>query len=99
MIVAKIHKAREKTMLSICDKNLLGKKFNEKGLEIDLTTDFYMGEEKTMEELRKIIKNIDMMNVTGKEAVDFAVKEKLIEENNIIIIEEVPHAQALFTSE
>ena len=47
-MIVKIHKMPDgRSVIAVCDSNLLGKKFEEKNLQLDLTADFYKGSEKT----------------------------------------------------
>jgi hypothetical protein len=46
-MIAKIHKTFDgRNVLAVCDSDLLGKKFEEKDLQIDLNSDFYKGKKK-----------------------------------------------------
>lgn len=81
--------------LAICDKNILGKKFEENDLQIDLSSSFFKGEEKNEEEIIKLIKNACMVNFAGKESVELAIKEGLVDKDKIITIKNIPTAQML----
>ena len=99
-MIAKIHKNQQgQTILALCDKELLGKKFTEKDLQLDLTGDFYNGEEKTEQEILNLIKDIYIINAVGKNCIDFLLKNKLIEKQHIITINSIPHAQCMIVRE
>ena len=83
-------------MLSLCDENLLGRKLVQGNLQLDLTGDFYKGEEKDAQSLADLMKNSDIINLVGEESVRKAVDEGIVSEGNVIRIEGVPHAQAAF---
>jgi len=93
MIYVKIHKSRDRTIIAICDKDLIGKKIKTKDLEIDVTERFYKGEELTEKEIIKLLKEAENINILGKESVDFAIKNKIIRKDSVILIKDVPHAQ------
>lgn len=91
MILVKLHE--EGNLLAICDANLVGKKFEEKELQLDINERFYGGEE--MEEdkiLQKIVK-AKSINIVGKESINFAERNNIITKDKIIIIDKIPHAQ------
>lgn len=93
MIYVKIHKGQEKIVVSVCDKDLVGKKFSEGKLCLNVKKDFYKGEIVDEEKLKEILKNAINLNIVGKESIEFALKEKVIDKNSIMKIKEVPHAQ------
>ncbi len=99
MILVKKHHFQEKTVLAIADKNLLGKKYSEKGLQLDLSSGFYKGNEKTEKEIEKMLEETDMLNIVGEESIDFCMKKKIINKNNIIRIKGIPHTQVLLLKE
>jgi hypothetical protein len=99
MIAAKKHFFQEKTVLALADKNILGKKYSEKGLQLDLISGFYKGEEKSEKELKKMINEADMLNVVGKESIEFCIKKGLVDKKNIIKIKGIPHTQVLLLKE
>ena len=95
-MLIKIHKTPDrKKMIAICDSNLIGKKFEEKGLQLDLRGDFYNGDELPEEEIRKVIKRAYIINAVGEKSVKFLITEKIIDKKNIITIKKIPHAQAM----
>jgi len=99
-MIAKVHKnTNGQIILAICDKEILGKKFIQGDLQLDLTSDFYRGEEKTEEEILKIIKNAYILNIVGESSIKFALEHKLIDKERIIFVSGVPHAQLVIVRE
>ena len=94
-MLVKIHKKENKTIIAVCDKELLDQKFEEKGKQIDLTGNFYRGEELDREEIGDLIRNADGVNLVGEESIKLGIEEGVIEEDHIINIQKIPHAQAL----
>ena len=93
MILIKIHKTPNGNIVAMCDKDLIGKTFEENELSLTVSESFYNGREiSDKEELLKIIKNAPNMNIIGKESVDFAVKNHVIDKSNVILIKKIPHA-------
>ena len=99
MMLVKIHKKDNRTIVSVCDKDILGKLLEENGKQLDLRGEFYKGEEKSIEETGDLIRNADGVNLVGKEAVNLGLQEGVIGTENIITIKGIPHAQAILIQE
>ena len=94
--IIKIHKLSDgRVMLAICDPNLLGKKFEEGKLQLDLSSDFYKGEEMDDEKILGYVDRTYIINLVGEESVDFGIRNMLIEKKSIIVVKGVPHAQVM----
>jgi len=95
-MIAKIHKNEGRLILSICDKDIIGKKFIEGKKQLDLSSGFYKGEEYNDEDLKELIKKAYMINAVGKKSVSFLEKEGLVDKSEVIKIKEIPHTQIFF---
>ena len=89
-MIVKKHIRDKKLILVVCDSDLIGKKFEQDNLQLDLTSDFYKGEPMPDEKIMELVKRSYIVNITGKKSVNF-FKDFLTEEN-IIKIENIPHA-------
>lgn len=89
-MIVKKHFDRQGLLIAVCDRELLGKKFEEGRLQIDLTSDFYKGEEMDLKRVEELMKSARLGNVVGKKSVELAKKLGLVED--VIIIANVPHA-------
>jgi hypothetical protein len=99
-MICKLHKTLEgQIIIALCDSELLGKKFTQDELQLDLTSDFYKGEKKTEQETLNLIKEAYIINAVGKTCIEFLLKNKLIEQQNIITIDNIPHAQCVIIRE
>ena len=94
-MLVKIHKADGKTIIALCDKELIGKKFEEGNQQLDLTGNFYNGEDKNSIEVGDLIRNADILNIVGEKSIKLALEEGVIEKEHIIQIENIPHAQSI----
>ncbi len=94
-MIVKTHESNGKKIIAITDLNIIGKKFEEKNLQLDLTADFYKGEEMNEEKIEAIIINTYVIHFTGKESVNFGIKLGLIDKKQIIKIKNIPHAETL----
>ena len=94
MIVA-VHKRNEKTIVAVCDSELLGKVFEEGEAVLDLTSSFYRGDEVSEREAGDLVRNADIVNLVGKKAVALGLLEDVIEEATVKVVLGVPYAQAV----
>ena len=95
MMYLKKHIIGEKIVFAICDEELIGKKFSEGDLILDVSYDFYKGEKKSEKELEGIIKDFENVNLVGEKTIKFALKLGILNEENIVVIEGIPHAQII----
>ena len=82
-------------ILIITDKDIVGKVFEEGNKQLDLTSKFYSGTEKSIEEVRELISNAYILHLTGKDSVALGVELNLVEKERIIWINDIPHAEVL----
>ncbi|MBI2664793.1 DUF424 domain-containing protein [Candidatus Woesearchaeota archaeon] len=93
MILAKAHIINEKKIVAACDSDLLGKKFEEGDLQLDLTGEFYKGQEVNEQQLTEILKGAFTANFVGREAVEFAIKKGIIQKEKVLTVAGIPNAQ------
>ncbi len=97
-MLVKIHSSY-RTVVAICDEDLIGKKFEEENKQIELTEHFFKGEEKTPEEVLEIIEKQSRedatFNIVGQKSVNIALESGIIKEEGIIKIKEIPIALVL----
>ncbi len=89
MILVKVHEGT----VALCDANLLGKTFEDEKRQLKVSEQFYGGEEKSLEEVRAILSDATNMNLVGEEVIGVALEEKIINQEDVVLIEGVPHAQ------
>jgi len=82
-------------LLAVCDSELIDKKFEEGNAQLDLTSAFYKGEEKTDQEIADLMRNSSIINLVGKKTVNLALKEELITKENIKKISGIPYVQVI----
>jgi len=95
MIHVKIHKSEGREIVAMCDKDILGKTFEEGDLVLEVSERFYKGTLVGDEAAKNIIKNADILNVVGKKAVELALKVGVVSKIHIIKIKGIPHAQVV----
>lgn len=88
-----------RVVVSICDKELIGKNFEEGNKQLDLTGEFYKGEEKTEEQVKEIIEDMKTedatFNIVGEKACKTALGLGLIKKSEILKIQNIPIALIL----
>lgn len=94
----KIHEAY-RTIVALCDTDLIGKYFSEGKRQIELTEHFFKGEEKTKPEVIEILRDMEKedatFNIVGKESVETALEAQIISKEGIIHIDNIPIALGL----
>ncbi|PIZ51437.1 DUF424 domain-containing protein [Candidatus Woesearchaeota archaeon CG_4_10_14_0_2_um_filter_33_13] len=85
----------EGSILVITDKEVLGKVFVEGKKQLDLSKPFYHGEEKTIEKIKEEIKSTYILHLSGENSVSLGVELGLVDNNRIIWIQNVPHAEVV----
>ncbi len=97
-MLVKIHDAY-RIIMAICDKDLLGKKFEEGERVLEIKPHFYEGEEKTEEE---VLRSIELaaaedatFNIVGKKSIQLALKAGIIKQEGISEIQGIPFALLL----
>ncbi len=83
----------------ICDKDLVGKKFNQGQLQLDIKENFFDGEEKTRPEtieiIKKMVREDATFNIVGKESVNAALEIGIINKEGVKNVQGVPTALVL----
>jgi uncharacterized protein len=92
-MMAKKWEIDSRIILAVCDKEHLGKTFEEGELCFKASEKFYGGEEITPQELEKLLFQVDSANLFGNKCVEIALKKELISEKSIITICGIKHAQ------
>ena len=91
-----------RTVVTICDKELLGKTFEEGEKQLDVKESFYKGEEgklMTPEETKEIIKiwtqEDATFNIIGEKSTQLALEENIIKKDSIGYVNKIPYAMIL----
>jgi len=93
MISIKIYKQGNDILIGACDKELIGKKFKDGKLQIDVSKNFYGGRIISIQTLIKYLNDATIANLVGKRTVDCAIKIGLIDPECVLKIKGIPHAQ------
>jgi hypothetical protein len=92
-IAMRIYKVRGEVMLAACDRELLGKKFEEGELMLDVKKSFYYEAFVSDTTFLNSIKIATIANLVGEHVISLAIEKGYIDEDSVIKIDGVPHAQ------
>jgi hypothetical protein len=95
LVYMKIHEAQGEKIIAICDENLLGKRFAENNLVLDVNKYFYGGILVPLSVAMEKAEEATILNLVGINTVNAAIKRKLVHPDAVIKIAGVPHAQAV----
>ncbi|MBI3190444.1 DUF424 family protein [archaeon] len=91
----KIFNCGNDVMLAIADSDIVGKKFEEREIEIFVSKDFYCEKECDNKEALRLFKKSTIINAVGKGIIGAMIKEDIIKKTSVIVIDGVPHAQVI----
>lgn len=93
MFWCKIFQTKYEVVVAVCDEGLIDKVLDKKGKKIKVSKNFYGGQLVDENMAVKFMKNATIGNLIGKEVVELADKNRFISKENVILIDEIPHAQ------
>ena len=87
--------SQKDNVLIVTDSDIIGKKFEEGNKQLDLTSEFYGGEEKNKDEVKRLVPTFRHLHLTGKESVAIGIELDLIDPSRILYVSEIPHAEVV----
>jgi uncharacterized protein len=97
-MIVKLHKSY-RTVVAVCDSNLMGKKFEEGIRQLDVRESFYKDKnisyEETVELMKFQAKEDATFNIVGEEAIKAAQEAGIIDKEGISEIQGIPYALVL----
>ncbi len=93
MIWIKVYTTQGEILLAACDDKVLGKTFSEGEFQLAVSESFYGGERVSREHFIKELKKASIVNLVGDKVIEIAISLGMINENCIIEIDGMPHAQ------
>jgi hypothetical protein len=97
-MLVKIHKSY-RTVIAICDSDLLGKSFEEGNRILEVRESFYDGEKASEEEVLELMQTLSSedatFNIVGEKSVNTALKAGIVSEEGIKKVQGVPFALVL----
>lgn len=83
----------EDFILAVCDKELVGRKFEKEGIELDVKKGFYRGKEGDEEKIKELSNKATIINAVGEKCITILIKEGHIKKENIKKVQGIWHAQ------
>lgn len=93
MISVRRHAAGNELLVAACDAALLGRRFEEGELCLELRAGFYEGERVDRRLFLEVLSLATIANLAGEETVGAAVEAGMVDPECVIRIGGVPHAQ------
>lgn len=97
-MLIKIHKSY-RYIVAVCDKEILGKTFEQGNRILEIRETFYNGDEVTEKEAIEIMQDLNKedatFNIAGKKSVQAALKAGIISKEGIKYVDKIPFALVL----
>lgn len=86
-------------VVAVCDKELLGKKFEEGKFQLDVKESFFKGKESSKEEVAEIMRDMKLedstFNIIGEKSIQTALEAGIVTKEGIGKIANIPFALVL----
>lgn len=79
--------------MAVCDSEIVGQRFEEEDLQIEIKENFYGEQEVEEEDVKEALQKATIANLSGKKAVKLAINHGVVEESNVLDIGGCWHAQ------
>jgi hypothetical protein len=89
----KVYRQGVEVLVAVCDSDLVGKKFAEGRLHVEVTSDFFGEEKASSQDVEAALKSATIANFVGCCAVEHAIKLGYVNRENVLSIDGVPCAQ------
>ena len=89
----KIYETDESILVTVCDKELIGKTLKGQGLKLEIDEEFYKGEFADDAQVQAALLEATTANIVGERSIEIALKCGAIDQACVINIGGVPHAQ------
>jgi hypothetical protein len=89
----------EGLLVSVCDVDCLGETFVDDPVSLEVTEEFYGGEEAIEVDDAAVIDGLtraDVANIVGERAVSVAIEAGIVDEERVLEVEGTLHAQLLW---
>jgi hypothetical protein len=92
-IYLKSYSVNKEVLVAACDSELIGRTFCEGELHLHVNEDFFKGQPADENEVKKALEEATIANLVGKRSVTCGIDSGVVDENCVIMIGGVPHAQ------
>lgn len=93
MIVLETYDTEQGLLVAAADEAVVGELFEEDGVRVDVDEEFYGTSTVPRDEVVESLRHASIANLVGETAVEAGVEAEIVDEENVLRVEEVPHAQ------
>lgn len=94
-VFMKIHRAQQEVMVALCDRAVIGRTFREGELRMKVVERFYRGTLLDVDDCDPYLMDATIGNFVGRDSVGKALELGLVDRENVVTVEGVPHAQMI----
>ncbi len=87
----KKHKTDDGVVVAACDRDILGKTFEENNLVLNIDEKFFGGEVCELEEIETELKTACTSHIAGNNIISRLIERKVLDKNSILEISGVKH--------
>lgn len=80
-------------MVAVCDEELIGKKFSENGLFLEISKSFFCGNVVSDKGVIEGLNCATIANLVGEKTIACAIENGYIDKECVLRVEGIPHAQ------
>ncbi len=91
----KTYHVNKEVMVAVCDAELLGLTFCEGDLHLSVHESFFKGDRADRDEVEAALLKATIANLVGIESVNCGIESGIIDKDQVIMIDGVPHAQMI----
>jgi hypothetical protein len=89
----KTHRSGAEVLIAVCDCEIMGKKFTEGPLQVEIYADFFGEQKATHEEIKAALAEATLANFVGCCAVEYAIELGYVNRENVLSIDGILCAQ------
>lgn len=82
-------------ILAVCDSSVLGMVFEDDGLRIHVSEEFYFSEERDESGIVSLMESCTIVNAVGEKIIGIMLEKGIVDEGCILRVSGVPHAQVV----
>ncbi|MEA1931407.1 MAG: DUF424 domain-containing protein [Euryarchaeota archaeon] len=89
----------EGLLVSVCDESCLGETYVDDPVQLEVTEEFYGGEEAVEADDTAVVDGLtraDVANIVGERAVTVAIEAGIVDEDRVLEVDGTLHAQLLW---
>lgn len=93
MITLETYDTEQGLMVAAADESVVGELFEEGEVRVDVDEEFYGTTTVPREEAIERLRNAAIANLVGEDAVEAGIEAGIVEEENVLRVSGIPHAQ------